>query len=106
MFQIGPSWIGEADEVAEAVIATAWDHRIVAADAHLFSEHLQHVVGHVSVVDEAHRLGGQSLFERRGHLLHQAHLNLVGEIELRISGQLNGEALHRVELKETGKQLL
>ena len=64
-------------EILEIVIAPARHDGVVGADLQFELQEANHGGGHLPLVDEAHRHGGEALLEAITHLVHQAEVELV-----------------------------
>ncbi|MNH09714.1 hypothetical protein D3C79_691750 [compost metagenome] len=106
VFQIVPAHVGEADEILEVVIAPARHDGVVGADLQLELQETYHGGGHLPLVDEAHRHGGEALLQAITHLVHQAQIQLVGEIVLGIPGQLDRIGRYLVVVEEALEDLV
>ena len=106
VFQIVTAHIGEADEILEVVIAPTRHDGVVGADLQLELEEAYHGSGHLPLVDEAHRHGGKALLQAVTHLVHQAQVQLVGEIVFGIPGQLHRIGGNLVVVEEAFEDLV
>ena len=82
------------------MVAAAGDHRIVVGDAQLAAQQLHHFVRHVALIHEAHRLGGQALFQAGGHQFQQAGFHFGDQIVLRVAGHFHRVGVERVVVEE------
>jgi hypothetical protein len=106
VFQIIPAHIGEADEILEVVIAPTGHDGVVGADLQLELQEAYHGRRHLPLVDEAHRHGSEALFQAVTHLVHQAEVQLVGEVIFGIPGQLDRVGGNLVVVEEALEDLV
>ena len=104
--QISFADVREADKVFKVVVTTARQHRIVVGDGELIAQHFDHCVRHVALINEAHRLGGQTLFQAGGHQLHQARFHLVHQIVFGVTGHFHRVGVQRVVIEKALEDII
>ena len=87
--QIGFADVREANKVFKVVVTTARHDGVIARNGQFIAQHLHHRVRHIALIDKAHRLGRQALFQAGGHQLHQAGFHLVHQVIFGVTGHLH-----------------
>ena len=104
--QIGFADVGEADKVFKIVVTTARQHRVVVRDGELVAQHFDHRVRHIALIDEAHRLGGQTLLQAGGHQLHQARFHLMHQIVFGITRHFHRVGIQRIVIEKALEDII
>ncbi|MPM49010.1 hypothetical protein SDC9_95738 [bioreactor metagenome] len=81
---------GKPEQVTRIVIPATRDDDSALLQLSLLHKVIEHMLGHLSVVDKANRISLAALFDRGGEFLVQAAGNLIGQIVLAITGDLDG----------------
>ena len=102
MHQVGPTEIGESHQVPAVVVALARNDARFRLQFKLAKQSLEHVFGHLPVVQETNHLAGTPSLEPSLHLGHHRPGQVVIHVDGRVSGRLDGERLdvHRFEQLE------
>ena len=87
--QIGLADVREANKVFKVVVTAARHDGVIARNGQLLAQHFYHGVRHIALINKAHRLGRQALFQAGGHQLHQAGLHLVHQVIFGVTGHLH-----------------
>ena len=99
ILEVAPAAIREGHQVAVIMVAASRHDCVVGRELELAHHAAQHVLGHAAVIHHAQRLsgaaGGQSLL----HLLHLALVEVVVQLHLGVSRELEGICLPGVEVQ-------
>ncbi len=104
--QVAFADVREADKVFEVMVAAARHDGVVVGDGQLIAQQLHHGVRHIALIDEAHRLGGQTLLQARGHQLQQARFHLRHQIVFRVARHLHRIGVQRVVIEEAFEDIV
>ncbi|MNV09042.1 hypothetical protein D3C71_995280 [compost metagenome] len=98
--QVSFTDVREANKVFKVVVTPARHDGVVAGNGQLVAQHFHHRVWHISLINKAHRFGGQTLFQAGGHQFHQTGFHLVHKIVFGVAGHFHGVGVQRIVIEE------
>ena len=82
------------------MIATAGNDGIIIGQAEFFTQQRHHFIRHIALINKAHRLSGQTLFQGGGHQLQHPGFHFGGEVIFRIARHFHGIGIEGIEIEE------
>ncbi|MNZ90632.1 hypothetical protein D3C78_1096000 [compost metagenome] len=98
--QVGLADVRKTDEVFEVMVTAAGNDRIIVGNTELAAQQFHHFIGHVALINKAHRLCSQALLQAGRHQFQQAGFHLGNQIVFRIAGHFHRIGVERVVIEE------